>query len=370
MRCPWGEKALTGYLGGDRAAWKAYDSTALVAERGWTGPPILVDQGTKDQFLENQLHPELLQDACARAGVPLQLRMQEGYDHSYFFVATFIEEHLRFHADHLLRRTAPAVFVESAKVGGDRARRRRVAASFPFAPPSWRSTRCARSWPGGPRSAGRLLRARTSPISTSATSTSGRRPLGANLFGTRLVSSNLAGAKLRRANLNGAWVMGANFAGADLSDSSMLSLVIIGGPVKDKPNFAGANLSGVRMIAELAQADLRGADLSRARLGVDIRNQGMGQMRTDLSGANLSGANLREADLNRALVMFADLKGADLRGANLFRAKLSGADMAGADVAGADFTEADLEGTVLKGTKGLDTAKGMDKATNRDRAVY
>jgi S-formylglutathione hydrolase len=101
MRCPWGEKALTGYLGPDRDAWRAYDSTALIAERGWKGPPILVDQGTKDQFLETQLHPELLQDACARAGVPLELRMQEGYDHSYFFVASFIEDHLRYHARNL-----------------------------------------------------------------------------------------------------------------------------------------------------------------------------------------------------------------------------------------------------------------------------
>jgi S-formylglutathione hydrolase len=101
MRCPWGEKALTGYLGADRAAWKAYDSTALVAERGWKGPPILIDQGTKDQFLESQLHPELLQDACERAGVPLELRMRDGYDHSYFFVASFIEDHLRFHGRNL-----------------------------------------------------------------------------------------------------------------------------------------------------------------------------------------------------------------------------------------------------------------------------
>jgi uncharacterized protein YjbI with pentapeptide repeats len=193
---------------------------------------------------------------------------------------------------------------------------------------------------------------------------------GANLFGARLVSSNLEGVKLTKANLNGAWLMGANFTGADLSDSTMLSLVILGGPVKEKPKFAGANLSGVRMIAELAAVDLHGANLSRARLGVDIRNQGMGQMRTDLSGANLSGANLRDADLNRTLLMFANLSGADLRGANLFRAKLSGADMTGADVAGADFTEADLEGTVLKGVKGLDAASGIDKATNRERAVY
>ena len=101
MRCPWGEKALAGYLGADRAGWSDYDATALVERRGWKGGPILVDQGTKDQFLETQLKPELLSAACAQAGVPLQLRMQEGYDHSYFFIATFIEDHLRHHAGQL-----------------------------------------------------------------------------------------------------------------------------------------------------------------------------------------------------------------------------------------------------------------------------
>lgn len=101
MHCPWGEKALSGYLGADRARWREYDATALIEDRGWTGPPILVDQGTKDQFLQSQLKPELLQDACQRSGVALDLRMRDGYDHSYFFIATFIEDHLRFHAQNL-----------------------------------------------------------------------------------------------------------------------------------------------------------------------------------------------------------------------------------------------------------------------------
>ena len=101
MRCPWGEKALSGYLGPDRAAWREYDSTALIEARGWRGPPLFVDQGTSDQFLESQLKPELLEEACERAGVPLELRRQAGYDHSYFFIATFIEDHLRFHARNL-----------------------------------------------------------------------------------------------------------------------------------------------------------------------------------------------------------------------------------------------------------------------------
>jgi S-formylglutathione hydrolase len=101
MRCPWGQKALSGYLGADRARWREYDTTALIEDRGWTGPPIMVDQGTKDQFLESQLKPELLQDACQRSGVPLDLHLREGYDHSYFFIASFIEDHLRFQARNL-----------------------------------------------------------------------------------------------------------------------------------------------------------------------------------------------------------------------------------------------------------------------------
>jgi S-formylglutathione hydrolase len=101
MRCPWGEKALAGYLGSDRRAWRPYDVTALIEDRGWNGPPLVVDQGMKDPFIERELKPELLREACRRQGIPLELRMREGYDHSYFFIATFIEDHLRYHARHL-----------------------------------------------------------------------------------------------------------------------------------------------------------------------------------------------------------------------------------------------------------------------------
>ena len=101
MRSPWGEKALTGYLGADRAAWRDYDASALIVSRGWKGPALLVDQGTDDQFLQSQLKPELLEEACRRAGVSLDLRLQAGYDHSYFFISSFIEDHLRFHARNL-----------------------------------------------------------------------------------------------------------------------------------------------------------------------------------------------------------------------------------------------------------------------------
>jgi S-formylglutathione hydrolase len=101
MRCPWGEKALSGYLGPDRTKWREYDATALLEERGWRGPPLLVDQGASDPFLQTQLKPELLEEACRRARVGIELRLQEGYDHSYFFIASFIEDHLRFHSRNL-----------------------------------------------------------------------------------------------------------------------------------------------------------------------------------------------------------------------------------------------------------------------------
>ncbi|MGH7101302.1 MAG: S-formylglutathione hydrolase [Acetobacteraceae bacterium] len=97
MRCPWGEKALSGYLGPDRMAWRAYDSCALIEDGARLGG-LLVDQGTADGFLAEQLHPEFLEAACTQAGIPLTLRRQAGYDHSYYFIATFIEDHLRYHA--------------------------------------------------------------------------------------------------------------------------------------------------------------------------------------------------------------------------------------------------------------------------------
>jgi S-formylglutathione hydrolase len=99
---PWGEKALAGYLGEDRPTWRAHDTVALI-EEGARVDEILVDQGTSDSFLERELKPELLAQACQRASIDLTLRMQEGYDHSYYFISTFIEDHLRWHAERLAR---------------------------------------------------------------------------------------------------------------------------------------------------------------------------------------------------------------------------------------------------------------------------
>ena len=97
---PWGQKALAGYLGEDRAAWRRHDAVALI-EDGARVPALLVDQGTADQFLEQQLRPHLLQEACDAAGIPLTFNMREGYDHSYYFISTFMADHLKWHAERL-----------------------------------------------------------------------------------------------------------------------------------------------------------------------------------------------------------------------------------------------------------------------------
>jgi len=99
---PWGEKAFTGYLGDDRTAWTAYDACELVGTAG-NQPELFVDQGEADQFLSQQLQPERLERAAQAAGHPLTLRRHPGYDHSYYFIATFIGEHIRYHADKLAR---------------------------------------------------------------------------------------------------------------------------------------------------------------------------------------------------------------------------------------------------------------------------
>jgi S-formylglutathione hydrolase len=96
-RVPWGRKAFAGYLGADETAWAAYDACALVRARPLS-IPLLVDQGTADKFLDVQLKPELFEAACAESGQRLQLRRHAGYDHSYWFIASLIEDHLRHHA--------------------------------------------------------------------------------------------------------------------------------------------------------------------------------------------------------------------------------------------------------------------------------
>jgi S-formylglutathione hydrolase len=103
MRCPWGEKAFTGYLGADRARWAEHDASALMAKQDKAPYPagILIDQGMADKFLTEQLYPEAFEEACAKAGQPLTLRRHLGYDHGYYFISSFMADHIAFHADRL-----------------------------------------------------------------------------------------------------------------------------------------------------------------------------------------------------------------------------------------------------------------------------
>ncbi|MCZ8323402.1 MAG: S-formylglutathione hydrolase [Novosphingobium sp.] len=100
LSCPWGEKALSGYLGADRTLWRKYDACALIQD-GARLPELLVDQGESDNFLADQLKTPLLTAACAEAGIPATIRMQPGYDHSYYFISTFMAEHVAWHAQRL-----------------------------------------------------------------------------------------------------------------------------------------------------------------------------------------------------------------------------------------------------------------------------
>lgn len=97
MECPWGQKAFLHYLGDDRETWREYDATELVDGGSTPGSSLLVDQGMADQFLERELFPDRFEAACAKAGVDLELRRHPGYDHGYYFIATFIDDHLRHH---------------------------------------------------------------------------------------------------------------------------------------------------------------------------------------------------------------------------------------------------------------------------------
>lgn len=102
-RCPWGEKAFTGYLGPDRSSWGEHDATVLMENQPLAPYPggILIDQGLDDKFLADQLHPHLFEAACSAIGQPLTLRRHAGYDHGYYFIQSFIDDHLRHHAQQL-----------------------------------------------------------------------------------------------------------------------------------------------------------------------------------------------------------------------------------------------------------------------------
>eukprot|EP00252_Welwitschia_mirabilis_P018123 TRINITY_DN40327_c0_g1_i1.p1 TRINITY_DN40327_c0_g1~~TRINITY_DN40327_c0_g1_i1.p1 ORF type:complete len:286 (+),score=36.13 TRINITY_DN40327_c0_g1_i1:278-1135(+) len=102
IECPWGQKAFRNYLGNEKSCWEEYDATCLVKKCKGLSTPILIDQGDKDAFLESQLLPHKFEAACKEAHIPLNLRIQAGYDHSFFFIATFIDEHIEYHSKILL----------------------------------------------------------------------------------------------------------------------------------------------------------------------------------------------------------------------------------------------------------------------------
>src|SRR5579883_1831076 len=190
---------------------------------------------------------------------------------------------------------------------------------------------------------------------------------GANLYGVDLSRSDLSGADLSGADLDHAVITATNFSNANLYDIAAYSRLEPSSA--EAPSFAGADLSGAELLARLTDVDLHGANLSGLRIGFSA---GLPRtpLRNDLSGCNLAGAKLAGADLHEVRLSFSKLEDADLSGANLVGADLTQVDLTGANLAGANLANADLDGAVLRRVRGLEQARGLDLARNRERAVY
>ncbi|HEY8118133.1 MAG TPA: pentapeptide repeat-containing protein [Methylophilaceae bacterium] len=180
-----------------------------------------------------------------------------------------------------------------------------------------------------------------------------------SFFGAYLRGANLSGANLQRAYLNLARLEGTNLSGADLTDAIIFQAIF------DKTNFQGANLTNARVIGTLGNVNMSGANVKNGRLGLDVGNQPMGQMKFDSVGGKFANTNFEGADLNIAAFTFADLTGANLRNTNLYRADLNKADLTGADLTGANLQDADVDGAIFTGVKGLDTVKGLDSVKGK-----
>ena len=194
---------------------------------------------------------------------------------------------------------------------------------------------------------------------------------GADLYGVDFTGANLRGADLADTRLDRSVLIRADLSGANLSGATILRPTIytdLTNNPADAPRFAGANLTGVRVHANLSGADFHAADLSGADFApLDARKrEGVVSALADnkLVGCDFTRAILRGTDLSGADLTFAHLAGADLTGARLTGANLSRADLSGADVTDADFTGADLDGATLIGVKGLETVKGLANAHN------
>lgn len=180
-----------------------------------------------------------------------------------------------------------------------------------------------------------------------------------NMQNVSFFGADLRGAKLIRANLSNAYLNLARIEEADFSQSDLTNATIFQ-PIFGNTSFKNANLTNARVIGTLGKVDMRGMDARKARFGLDIGNQPMGQMKFDSVGGNFEGANFEGADLNIAAFPFGNLRGAILRNANLYRADLVSADLTGADLTGADLTDADVDNANFKDAIGLVTVKGLD----------
>ena len=209
---------------------------------------------------------------------------------------------------------------------------------------------------------------------------------GLNFKGAKIAKSNLYAADFTGANLRGTDLAGsrldrttlirADFSGANLSGASILRPTIytdLTENIADAPRFAGANLTGIRVMAKMSGADFHGADLTDANFTPREARPGQGTITTlaknMLQSCDFTKAILRGANLEHAVMTFSHFNGADLTGANLNSTDLSRADFTGADLTGADLTGADLDGATLLGVKGLDTVKGLSTALNFDKTV-
>lgn len=196
---------------------------------------------------------------------------------------------------------------------------------------------------------------------------------GADLHGVVFSDSNLEGANLKGVRLNLATVTRTNFTNANLEGASLLRVAFTASldpRPAETPLFVGANLRGARLHSRFDYTDFTGADLSGAKFGPeDPKNELLLTSRPMMNGSNFSRAKLKDAGIRNTKLRFSRWVDADATGADFTGSDLTRADFTGADVTGADFTDAILYGVIFTGVRGLDTAKGLDKAIDYDKAM-